>query len=246
MVDILGQEIPIGIDLTGFIYSTWVWVVLVVFIGFILVVGVGLLLFFRTYSRKIELYESMGGRFMRTAKKRARVITTEKGVELLKPLFSKNYYSASSQKMGRNTYFFAKGSDGYYYNIVLGDLDAKMGMLDIEPIDRDVRMFNVAIGRMAKQTYDKQSLANKILLYGLPVLMIVVFFVGFYIIVGQIAKATKPLAESNLRNQEISESQLAITDRLSLIVARLEGETSGTLDTEVAASGLQPANETGG
>ncbi len=67
------------------------------------------------------------------------------------------YLSAYGRKMGKNTYWYAKAQDGYLYNFLLGDLDAKRAMLDIEPIDRDVRMFHVALDRLSNDTYGKES-----------------------------------------------------------------------------------------
>jgi len=247
MVNVLGQEIPIGIDVSGFISNTWWWVLIVVVLGMLIILTVGLLLFFRTYNRKVIVFENISGLgYQPVMKTRARIIKVGNGgEEVLKTLAGRHYVSAYGRKMGKNTYWYCKGSDGYWYNIVMGDLDAKLGMLDIEPIDRDVRMFHVSMDRMIKATYDKQTLANKILLYGLPILMIIVFLVGIYLVIGKIGDVTSPLAETNQNQQKIAESNLAITERLSLIVQRLEGKDV-SLDPDVAATGLQPVDATGG
>ena len=63
--------------------------------------------------------------------------------------------------MGPNIYWFAIGQDGYWYNVVLGDLDAKMGMLDIEPVDRDMRYMHVAIRKNIQDRYKKIGFMEK-------------------------------------------------------------------------------------
>jgi len=84
------------------------------------------------------------------------------GEEILKTFSGGTYVSAYGRKMGKNTYWYAKGGDGYWYNIILGDLDTKQKILDVEPIDRDVRMFHVALDRLSHQTYGKTSFLEKV------------------------------------------------------------------------------------
>ena len=43
----------------------------------------------------------------------------------------------------------------------MGDLDAKMGMLDIEPIDRDMRYMHVAVRKNIQTRYRKQKFMEK-------------------------------------------------------------------------------------
>ncbi len=72
MADLAGIAIP-DINVTGFFSSTWVYVVLVAFIGLILIVVVSLLLYFRTFNRKVIFFENISGLgYQPVMRKRAR------------------------------------------------------------------------------------------------------------------------------------------------------------------------------
>ena len=90
MVDILGANIPIGVNVSGFISNTWWWVLIVVVLGVILIATLGVLLYFRTYNKKVIVFENIGGRgYEPTRRTRARVLKVGTGGgEVLKLLFS--------------------------------------------------------------------------------------------------------------------------------------------------------------
>lgn len=218
----VGSSIP-SINLSGFISNTWMWVAFVVFIGLLFIIGLIIFLFFITYNRKIVLFENISGQgYHPIMKTRARIIKLGMGdEELLKTFRGKHFVTAYGKKMGRNSYWFAKAQDGYWYNFVLGDLDAKMEMLDIEPIDRDVRMFHVALDRLSNQTYGKNSFMEK---YGIHILLfvfLIVLILGMWFIVGKIGDAVAPLAESSKIALDIQKSNIEITDKLERIVNNL-------------------------
>ena len=159
-MDILGANVPVPtINITGWFSSSWIYVLIVAVIGFILITVITLLLFFRTYNRRVVVFENISGQgYQPVLRTRARIVKLGVGgEELLKTLSGGYYVSAYGRKMGRNIYWYAKGPDGYWYNVVLGDLDTKLGILDIEPIDRDVRMFHVALDRLSHLTWGKKS-----------------------------------------------------------------------------------------
>jgi len=145
---------------------------IVVIIGLLLIGALATFIFFWTFNRKIVLFENIAGQgYQPVLKTRARVIKLGVGgEEILRTLFGGYYVSAYGRKMGRNTYWYAKGQDGYWYNVILGDLDAKQAILDIEPIDRDVRMFHVALDRLSHSTYGKSSFMEK---YGIHMMLFV-------------------------------------------------------------------------
>ena len=195
-----------NINITGVFSNTWVYVLIVAIIGVILIAGISFLLFYKTYKRKVIIFENIAGRgYQPTIKTRARIIRVgNEGMEVLKTLAGKIYLDAHAKKMGMNTYWFAKGSDGYYYNILLGDLDTKMGMLDIEPVDRDVRMFHVGVDRLRNDTYNKKGWldehANQIIGIG----FLIVFILGMWFIVGKVGESTQALAATAETNKEVA------------------------------------------
>ena len=219
MANVFGFEIPWEISLTGFLSSSWIYVLIIAVIGFLLILGVGVLLFFKTYKKKIIVFENISGQgYQPILKTRARTIKLGLGgEELLKTLAGGKYVTAYGKKMGKNTFWFAKGSDGYWYNIVLGDLDTKMAMLDIEPIDRDVRMFHVGLQKYNAQTYDKKSFMEK---YGVHLMLFVflaVLILVMWFIIGQVGKATSALASTADTNRAVVESLKGILQGASNI-----------------------------
>ena len=233
MADILGLSIgnlsAPKISLTGFFSNTWIYVLLVFIIGVILIAGVFLLLHKKTYSKKIIIFENIAGRgYQPTVKTTARIIKLETGgMEVLKTLAGGLILNAYGKKMGLNTYWFAKGPDGYYYNILLGDLDAKMGMLDIEPVDRDVRMFHAGVDKLRESTYHKKSWIEEHSSQLLMFAFLIALVLGIWFIVGKIGDVTKPLVEVAKTNQAVLQALEGITKTLGNIQSN--GEASGGL-----------------
>jgi len=215
----LSGRLP-NVDISGAVSNSWIYVLIISVIGFILIISVIFILYYRTYNKRIEFYENISGQgYQKIAVRRARVIKVgASGGELLKPFMSNSFFSASSRKMGRNTYWFAKGQDGYWYNILLGDLDSKKAMLDIEPIDRDVRMFHLALDRLANQTYGKQSFMEKYAVHMMLFVFLIVFILGMWFIVGKIGDATEPLAQSTENAVKIQEANDKTLDKLDAII----------------------------
>lgn len=215
------------IELTGFLSNTWIWVAIAFFIGLILIGLVSFVLFRLTYNKKIIFFENISGQGYQPIKKtRARTINLGVGgEELLKTLAFKKFLTANGKKMGKNTYWFAKGQDGYWYNVVLGDLDSKQAMLDIEPIDRDVRMFHVALDRLSHQTYGKNSFLEK---YGIHVMLfvfLIVLIFGMWFIVGKIGDAVAPLSAATENALKIQTANAEITSKLADVVNKFRGGT---------------------
>jgi len=221
-LDELGVNIP-SINITGFLSSTWIYIAIIVVVGLILIVGVLTLLFFLTYKKKIIIFENISGQgYQPVLKTRARVLKLGiGGEEILKTLIGGIFMSAYGRKMGKNTYWYAKGQDGYLYNIVLGDLDAKQALLDIEPIDRDVRMFHVALDRLSHQTYGKQNFMEK---YGIHIMLfifLITLVLGMWFIVGKIGEAVAPLSQSAELSLKIQESNAILISKLESVVNNL-------------------------
>lgn len=222
MSSILGVNLP-DINITGFLSSTWIYVLIIALIGFLVVAGVAIILFYRVYNRKIVVFENISGQgYQPVLKTRARIVSLGVGgEEVLKTLSGGKYVTAYGRKMGKNTYWFAKGIDGYWYNCLLGDLDTKMSMLDIEPVDRDVRMFHVALDRLSQNQYDKKGFLEKYGMHMMLFLFLVVLIVGMWLIIGQVGKATAPLAAANDNQVKTTELNLQISERLDNIVTRM-------------------------
>lgn len=233
MAEVLGATLP-NVNVTGFFASTWVYILIVAVIGFMLIAGIAFLLYYKTFNRKLVFFENISGLgYQPTMSKRARKLRVGASGEELLAVVGGDTLSSYGRKMGYNTYWFAKGSDGYWYNFVLGDLDTKMAMLDIEPIDTDVRMFHVAKDRMNRDNYLRKSFIEK---YGSTLMMflfLIILILGMWFIIGKIGKATEALAKTQEANAEVIKTTQQILVANENI--KKEGGISG------AISGLIPA-----
>jgi len=238
ILDDLGVEgvIP-SIDITGFLSGSWFYIAIIVFFGLIFIGGLTVFLFIITYKKKVVVFENISGQgYQPVLKTRARIVKLGiGGEELIKTLFGGHYLSSYGRKMGKNTYWYARGQDGYLYNIILGDLDSKRAMLDIDPIDRDVRMFHVALDRLSHQTYGKQNFLEKYGIHMMLFVFLIVLILGMWFIVGKIGDAVEPLSTSSETALKTQQMNAEITERLERIASKL-GIVQSTAD-----SGLIPA-----
>jgi hypothetical protein len=239
MVTIAGENIPINLHINGFMANTWIWIFIVAIIGIIIVIGVALLLYYKTYKRRVLVWDPNGWKVV--FKSRARVIRLgPERTELMKT-FSGNYYVSAYDKKTNNAYWYVIGSDGYWYNVSLGDWDAKMGMIDIEPIDRDVRAQHKANADLVRLRYGEKKNLEK-WLFGIFLLaLMVIFFVGMYVTWGRVADAVSPLADSNKIAVQNQQTNAETAEKLSLIAERL-----GVISTQQTGTvPAPPANSTG-
>jgi len=225
MAEVLGVGLP-DIDVTGFFASTWIYVFIVGAIGLILVVGVALLLFFRTFNKKVILFDNISGLgWQPVARRRARTLRVSNSGEELLALIGGETMTHYGRKMGSNTYWFARSQDGYWINFLLGDLDVKLAMLDIEPVNTDVRMFHVAKDRMNRENYLKRSFLEK---YGATMIMfffLIAFILGMWFIVGKIGDATTALSATAQTNADVAKATSQALQALANIQGG--GTTSG-------------------
>tara|TARA_Y100000310_G_scaffold126332_1_gene125173 strand:- start:1426 stop:2121 length:696 start_codon:yes stop_codon:yes gene_type:complete len=231
MVDVLGlADVPVpdfGIG-TG---KIWIIVAtLVISLAGAMIIWVVYSL--KMYNRKIVVFENISGQgFQPVGKDRARLVSLgDGGEEILFLKKSKKYRTAYGRKMGKNTYWFAVGQDGYWYNCVLGDIDAKLGMLDIEPIDRDMRYMHVAIRRNIEGRYRKKKMERIVAItVGGIVLTVLIIVIGSWFILDKIAEINAGTADSVKVAVEVQEGTRQIISSLANICG---------------GSGIKPAAET--
>ncbi len=198
----------------------------------LIAVGGGVAIYFmrklKIYNKKIQVFENISGKgYQPVYKDRARLVKLGDGGEELLYLRKKKLYRAAyGKKMGINTYWFAIGQDGYWYNIVLGDVDAKMGMLDIEPIDRDMRYMHVAIRKNIQNRYNKPNAFEKYGTYIMSGIFLVVMLVGIWMLLDKIGGISSGAVASVKASKEV----VIATER---IIASLDnicrGATSPTI-----------------
>jgi hypothetical protein len=222
MAEIFG--INVGFDTptlgTGSLLTTITYLAIVIILFIVISIGVYLFYMNRLYNKKIIIWENVGeGHYQKTGQDKARLIKIgDGGEEVLYLRGRKVYRTAYGKKMSKNTYWFAVGQDGYWYNIVLGDLDAKMGMLDIEPIDRDMRYMHVALRKNAQERYNKQKFMEK---YGTLIIngvFLLIMVVAVWLLVDQvgnlIVEATRTV-EAGTQTNDLIIKALAKVDTVS-------------------------------
>lgn len=166
MAEIAGLDL--GVDVPGFVSGSATGniitiILTIVVLMFALIIGWYIWKQNKVFNKKIVDFENIAGQgYQPVFKDRARLVRVgDGGEEILYLKKKKQYRTAYGKKMGKNTYWFSKGQDGYFYNTLLGDLDAKMGMLDIEPVDRDMRYMHVAIRKNIQERYRKIGFMEK-------------------------------------------------------------------------------------
>ncbi len=209
----------LGVNLPSFSaggVGTWITVICIILIlALVGCIVIWLIYQKRVYNKKIIIFENVAGQgYQNTGKDSARLVKCgDGGEELLYLRRKKVYRTAYGRKMGKNTYWFAIGQDGYWYNILLGDLDAKMGMLDIEPIDRDMRMMHVAIRKNIKDRYQKEGLWAKHGVFIMSSIFLLIMIIAIWLLMskaGDLITQSIPVAKA-LENAANSMTQASAT-----------------------------------
>lgn len=236
MANLFGIDIPLEFDITSWLSNTWIWIAIVSFIGLVAIITIVLIIFFMTYKRKIIIFEEVNHELVPVLTTRARVIRLRAGgEEVMRTLVGGYYVSAYSKRIGKSSYWFMRGTDGYLYNFVLD----KFG----KPIfvSGDMRMFNIAIDRLSEQTYGKSPWYEKYAVHMILFVFLIVMILGAWFIVSEIGKATKPIADATVAQIELAKTN-------ELVISKLDGilRTMGYLEelkgvNITTSSGLIPA-----
>lgn len=230
MAEILGFETGISVT-SGSVQSFGTYLAFLSFL--VLVAGViGFLAWYyiqgKLFNKNIVVFENISGQgWQVTYKDKAKHLRLSKdGTEVLFLKKKKIPVTAYGRKMGANTYWFAIGQDGGWYNFVLGDLDAKMGILDIEPIDRDIKYISVALRRNAKEDYgQQQSFMDKYGSWVLGSITLIIMFAGLSFLIAQMGDVAKILSQAAVASGELNQPITEALARVDSICAGGPGIT---------------------
>ena len=213
-----------GVNLPVMAASSIGWWVLVLLVSVAVMAVIGVLIWFylqrQLFKTDIVVFENISGQGWNVAyKDKARFFRLSKdGTEIFMLKKKKMPLTAYGKKMGHNQYWFAIGQDGGWYNFVLGDLDAKMGTLDIELVDRDIKYISVAMRKNAAENYGpKQTFMDKYGSWVFGGITLVVIFVGLYFCFEQLGNGLSTLAAATERladAQEPTTKALAYVDTI--------------------------------
>ena len=211
MAEIFGIET--GINMPGIAASNWgMW--MLISLGIIILLGItaGVVWWYfnsKLYKFKIAVFENINGQgWQNTINDSAKYLRLSKdGTEVFYLRKKKMPLTAYGKKMGINKYWFAIGQDGGWYNIVLGDLDAKMGTLDIEMVDRDIKYVSVAMRKNAAENYGpKITWMDKYGSWVMGGFVLIIMFAGIWFILDQIGNIAHSLASTSAESAKSSES----------------------------------------
>jgi len=159
----ISDQIPdLGINVGG-VVSGVTWLILIGIIAVVVATTTFVVVWNLKFNRKIIIFENLAGQgYVPVGKDRAmRVKIGEDGLEVLYLRKRKVYKSSQGKKIGKNTYWFAVGSDGYWRNFTLADMDNNLKEMDVEFTDKDMRAFHTGIRRGLKERYDKVGFWEK-------------------------------------------------------------------------------------
>jgi len=225
MSSIMGLET--GLDLSvgsigGFaMYLVWIF-------GFIIVLGIAALIIWyfnqkKAFKEEIVIFENISGQgwVVREKDKARRIRLSADGTETLYLKNNKMPLTAYGRKMGTNQYWYAIGSDGGWYNFVLGDLDTKMGVLDIELIDRDIKYIMVAMLKNAEKEYGpKQSFMDKWGTWIFSLIWLIIGIAGASYLISQMGNIAN--AQAGITTQLGS-----AVDKIATVVGQLDVMSNG-------------------
>lgn len=220
MVDIGVVNIPTpSFNITGLLSSSWLYIFILAFIFIVSFIVIAMVMFRRTFNKTVVIFENVAGLgFQVSRRMKARTVSLGTGgVEVLKCLGG-DYVTAYGKKQGLNAFWFARLEDGFLYNFVLADLDAKRATMDVKPVQTDVRMWYVAKDRMAKDTYGKTSFLEK---YGPTIIMfffLVAFIIGMWVVVGKLNEGLQINAETSKTNAEVAQTNKDVLVSLNNIL----------------------------
>jgi hypothetical protein len=206
-----------------------IWILVIAVIAIAVGLGLYMYVMHKKFNKKIVLFENIAGKGWEvTMKDKGRVVKVgDGGEEILFLRRSKVYRTAYARKMGKNEYWFAVGQDGYWYNFLLGDLDAKMGLLDIEPVDRDMRYMHVAIRKNITERYRKVGFMEKYGTLMINGIFIIVMVIALWLLIDQIGELVTQAATA-------AEAGAKTLDIVTQALSKVDAICSG-------GSGISPA-----
>jgi uncharacterized membrane protein len=213
----------LGFDLPTFSsMGAGFWITLVaIIVLFLILLGVGIWFYIqhRIFYIQIRDFENISGQGFQLVKKNtARLLKVgDGGEELLLLRKGKTFRTAYGKKMGKNEYWFCKGQDGYWYNVVLGDLDAKMGMLDIEPIDRDMRYMHVAIRKNIQDRYKKKEGIEKYVPIIISGLFLIIMIVAVWLLISKVGDMITVAAQAIDAGKPVAEAMQNVASKIDTI-----------------------------
>ena len=193
-----------GIEGIGSIVSMLAWGA----IGLLMLIIIAVLAFYiinnKKYNKKIVILEDVAGSDDLEVIGRDRATLVKMGQSGMEILYLKNrkkYLGAYGKRMGKNTYNFAIGPDGYWYNVTLGSLTQGLDKVKINPTNVNMRYQNEGLMQTIKSRYESTTFLQKyggliayVLLIAITGIMIFLLFDKFIELSGTVKGAVDAAA----------------------------------------------------
>lgn len=216
MADIFGTQVNLGsiekINVTGFISSTWWWILIIAVIGIIFLVILGLILYYKTYNCQAIVFRHGLTRGIEKKTRMRSVLLKHSGLSVFKLLFSADFVPSDSLPMYARTYWFERGKDGYLRNFVLNPDNS------IKYIHNEMRLFDEAISKQAKEDYATGDKWAKAIAYFVIFVFLLTFIIGMWVVSGKFIDAAEQMgksAEANQKTMEVAERILEMNGALN-------------------------------
>lgn len=167
------------------------------------------IIFITRWNLKAEFYDNINGiGFTMISKSMARRVKYAKtGEQIIRCLKGKLFLPTSSIPVSKNRYWFFRGKDGYWYNVIPESLDSAMGRIKLKIVDPKMRDWNVAIRRGIEERYgQKQTFLEK---YGTMItfgIFIIIICITIYFVFDKYVSISNTLLEATRVQKEVLES----------------------------------------
>lgn len=158
------ESVSSALSSLGGVGQALLWFILIFFILIIVGVSTYFLIVFLRFKKRIIILEDVAGSddLEPIGRDKAMLVQIGKsGMEVLYLRKRKQYIGAYGKRMGRNTYYFAIGPDGFWYNITLGSLNEGMKSVKIKPTNVNMRYQNEGLMQTIKNRYDATTFWQK-------------------------------------------------------------------------------------
>lgn len=201
--------------------NVFTWIILIV----IILIGIGISTYvivkLLRYNKKIEIFEKIGGRWMRTGKDRATEIKwSTAGDTLSKTLKRRKFMPNPKLQIASRTYMIAKTGDDELINFEFEDLDLVRKKAGAKFLFPEVRFARTQIQKGLKERYDAPTLWQK---YGVFIMSITYFaliFIFTYLLFG------KWIELAGVTNAGVDKTNVVL-DKLNELLGKMDNICTG-------------------
>jgi len=183
---------------TGFNYMQFLgWVVIIILISALAGFGIWWWYSKNQFRKKISVFELINGYYQPVAKDTAKIVKIGRGgFEILYLRKFKTYKIAYGGRIGKETYYFFVGPDGYWYNGILGGHITTDGRIPIVTTSPNMRSNYTALEKqLASLGQEKKSFWDTNKTWMIPLAFILITGVITWLIYRELHGTVGPLTD---------------------------------------------------